>query len=127
MKISDSKYIGINGMSTTVLEKVKKNPPRKFNESYFGPINERNNGGFIGRRPFHKKRSIRKSNQSSKIQELPRITEVSEVNSLSKLVCPRNQLIFLKSYLYNKSRLSIGSDSQVKKTFLLNEHLAVII
>ena len=122
MKISDSKYIGINGMSTTVLEKVKKTPPRKFNE-YDGRIN----GGFIGRRPFHKKRSSRKSNQSSKIQELPRITEVSEVNSLSKLVCPRNQLIFLKSYLYNKSRLSIGSDSQVKKTFLLNEHLAVFI
>ena len=89
MKISDSKYIGITDEGSKVLKMAEKkismkrhqniSKPNFYPESYFGSVGERKNDCFIGRRPFSKTRSSRKSNRNSKIEELPRITEVSEV------------------------------------------------
>ena len=97
MKITDSKYIGIISEGAPILKKVTKNEARKqeqcsekhyqYDESYSGNQFSGLNKNFSTkrsrlnayRRPFSK--SSRKSNKNIKIQELPRITEVSEVNS----------------------------------------------
>ena len=87
MKISDSKYIGITGEGSKALKMAEKkismkrhgsNGKHNFHpESYFGPNGDRKKD--CGQTPISKMRSSRKSNRNSKIEELPRITEVSEV------------------------------------------------
>ena len=93
MKLTDSKYIGITSDGTKTLKKVMKKAAMKpkqrmekhqYNELHSGNrfSDENDNlstkrSRFAYRRPFYK--SSRKSNQNFKIQELPRITEVSEV------------------------------------------------
>ena len=116
MKISDSKYIGITDEGSKVLKMAEKkismkrhqniSKPNFYPESYFGSVGERKNDCFIGRRPFSKTRSSRKSNRNSKIEELPRITEVSEVIFifLQTGKSKKTPLIYVKSYLYNSSR-----------------------
>ena len=95
MKISDSKYIGITSDGTKTLKKSMKKAATKqkqckrkqqqYNESYsghrFSDLSDNfstKRSRFVNRKPFCK--SSRNSNQNFKIQELPRITEVSEVN-----------------------------------------------
>ena len=94
MKITDSKYIGITGDGTKTLKKVMRKAAIKpkqrmgkhqYNEFHSGnrftELNDNfptKRSRFAYRRPFYK--SSRKSDQNFKIQELPRITEVSEVN-----------------------------------------------
>lgn len=94
MKITDSKYIGITSDGTRTLKNVMKKatikPKQRIGKHQYNEFHSDNRfpdqdnnfstkrSRFAYRRPFYK--SSRKSDQNFKIQELPRITEVSEVN-----------------------------------------------
>ena len=108
MKISDSKYIGITGEGSKALKMAEKkfsmkrhgsNGKHNFHpESYFGPNGDRKKD--CGQTPISKMRSSRKSNRNSKIEELPRITEVSEVFIfLNELKSPRKTLLIYKIFM----------------------------